>query len=54
MNILLMAIISGYMFKVLYEAIATPITYKVVKFLKKTESIDHFDHKTNFNPFKIN
>jgi queuosine precursor transporter len=51
MNVLIMAIISGYMFKVLYEVIATPITYKVVGFLKKKENIDYYDHKTNFNPF---
>ncbi len=48
---LLIAIISGYSFKVVYEIIATPLTYKIVGFLKKREQIDHLDYKTNFNPF---
>lgn len=42
-----------YVFKVLYETIATPFTYAVVKFLKKNEGIDTYDFGTNFNPFKI-
>lgn len=52
-TILALAIISGYVFKVVYEVIATPITYKVVAFLKKAEKIDHYDYNTNFNPFKL-
>jgi len=39
--------------KTLIEAIATPLTYKVVNFLKKKEAIDTYDYKTNFNPFNI-
>jgi hypothetical protein len=50
-TILILAILSGYAFKVLYEVIATPITYKIVGFLKKSEGIDAFDYKTKFNPF---
>lgn len=52
-TILITAIISGYLFKVLYEIIATPITYKIVKFLKRVEGIDYYDYDTNFNPFLI-
>lgn len=44
-------IISGYLFKVVYEVLATPLTYKVVNFLKRAEGVDYFDHATNFNPF---
>ena len=51
--ILLMAILSGYIFKVAYEAAATPITYKIVGFLKKAEGIDHYDYKTRFSPFSF-
>ncbi len=43
---------SGYLFKVLYEILATPITYKIVGFLKRVEGCDHFDYETNFNPFR--
>ena len=52
-SLLPVVILSGYMFKVLYEVIATPITYKIVKFIKKAEGYDHFDYNTNFNPFMI-
>ena len=51
--ILLMAILSGYIFKVAYEAAATPITYKIVGFLKKAEGIDHYDYNTKFSPFSF-
>jgi len=29
----------------------TPVTYKIVGFLKRTEGVDYFDRDTNFNPF---
>ena len=45
-------ILSGYLGKVLYEVLATPLTYLVVNFLKRHEGIDPLDEGTNFNPFK--
>ncbi|MCU1259546.1 MAG: putative rane protein [Bryobacterales bacterium] len=45
-------ILSGYLFKVVYEVLATPVTYIVVNFLKRQEGIDVFDRGTDFNPFK--
>lgn len=44
-------IVSGYLFKVTYEVVATPLTYLVVNFLKREEGVDFFDRNTNFNPF---
>ena len=44
-------IVSGYLGKVVYEVVATPLTYAVVNFLKRREGVDVFDEKTNFNPF---
>ena len=44
-------IISGYLFKVIYETVATPVTYWVVNTLKRAEGIDVYDRGTNFNPF---
>ena len=44
-------IISGYLFKVIYEAAVTPLTYLVVNGLKRAEGIDVFDKGTDFNPF---
>ncbi|MBI5087275.1 MAG: queuosine precursor transporter [Acidobacteria bacterium] len=44
-------IFSGYVGKVAYEALATPVTYFVVNRLKRAEGVDVFDIKTDFNPF---
>jgi len=44
-------ILSGYLGKVLYEVAATPVTYRIVNFLKRTEGVDTFDTNTDFNPF---
>ncbi|MFN2508648.1 MAG: queuosine precursor transporter [Chthoniobacterales bacterium] len=44
-------ILSGYVAKVLYEALATPLTYLVVNKLKRAEGVDVYDRNTNFNPF---
>jgi uncharacterized integral membrane protein (TIGR00697 family) len=44
-------IVSGYLIKVIYETLMTPVTYAIVNFLKRTERVDYFDYETNFNPF---
>lgn len=43
--------ISGYVGKVLYEVLATPVTYLIVNRLKRSEGVDVFDRETNFSPF---
>lgn len=53
LSVMFRLIVSGYLFKVAYEVLATPLTYLVVNFLKRTEGVDVFDRKTNFNPFAI-
>ena len=40
-------------FKVLYEVIATPLTYAIVGFLKQKENIDIYDEETSFNPLQL-
>lgn len=50
-HVIVELIISGYVIKVVYETLMTPVTYLVVKFLKRTEAVDYFDYETNFNPF---
>jgi uncharacterized integral membrane protein (TIGR00697 family) len=52
-DVIIKTMISGYLFKVTYEIIATPITYAVVGFLKRKEGIDVYDRYTNFNPFRL-
>ena len=43
---------SGYLFKVTYEALATPATYAIVAFLKRSEGVDVYDEGTDFSPFR--
>ncbi|MCX6027544.1 MAG: queuosine precursor transporter [Chloroflexi bacterium] len=45
------AIVSLWLAKSGYEALATPLTYLVVNGLKRAESLDVFDTTTDFNPF---
>ena len=52
-NLLIAAIISGWLFKCFYEAIATPLTYLVVGKLKRLEGIDHFDRKDRLSLLKF-
>ncbi|HBZ00480.1 MAG TPA: transporter [candidate division Zixibacteria bacterium] len=52
-ELLMTVIISNYVFKVGFEAAFTPLTYLVVRFLKRTEEVDTYDHGTNFNPFAL-
>jgi uncharacterized integral membrane protein (TIGR00697 family) len=44
-------IYSGYLFKVIYEVVMTPITYWVVNRLKHAEGVDVYDVHTDFSPF---
>lgn len=46
-------ILFGFTFKVLYETLATPVTYAVVNYLKRVEHEDYFDVGTDFNPFTL-
>src|SRR5205085_9888972 len=43
----------GYALKVGYEVIATPLTYLVIHWLKRTEHSDAFDRHQSFNPFSF-
>jgi len=53
LGVMFRLIASGYLFKVAYEVLATPLTYAVVNFLKRTEGVNYFDRRTNFNPFAV-
>lgn len=50
-SLLITIIISNYLFKTAVEILFTPITYRIVAFLKKKEHEDYYDQQTNFNPF---
>jgi queuosine precursor transporter len=44
---------TQYALKSGWEIIATPLTYRVVAFLKKAEQEDYYDIGTNFTPFSL-
>jgi queuosine precursor transporter len=46
-------ILYHWLAKVIIEVVATPLTYAVVGWLKKSESVDAYDYSTDFNPFSI-
>jgi len=50
-QIWLTLVVTNYLFKCGVEAIMTPVTYRVVNWLKKAEQEDYYDYDTNFNPF---
>ncbi len=51
--LLVSTIVSNYVFKCSVEALATPATYQVVRFLKGAEREDYYDYGTDFNPFSL-
>lgn len=52
-ELLLSVMMTNYMLKVGWEVVATPVTYRVVAWLKRAENEDYYDRKTNFNPFTL-
>jgi uncharacterized integral membrane protein (TIGR00697 family) len=51
---LLLAVMAGnYLLKVGWEVVATPLTYRVVAFLKEREQEDYYDRDTQFTPFSL-
>ena len=42
-----------FLSKVAVEVAFTPVTYKVVGWLKRAEQEDYYDRNTNFNPFTL-
>jgi uncharacterized integral membrane protein (TIGR00697 family) len=45
--------VAQYFLKTGWEVVMTPVTYKVVNFLKRKENEDYYDRETDFNPFKL-
>lgn len=45
--------LAQFLLKTLVEIVFTPLTYRIVGFLKRAEGIDHYDRHTDFNPFVL-
>ena len=43
-------LVTQWLFKVIYEAAATPITYATVAYVKRREGIDTYDYRLSTNP----
>jgi hypothetical protein len=52
-DLVLRVMLSNYLLKVLWEAAMTPLTYRIVNFLKRAEDEDYFDRDTDFTPFSL-
>jgi len=48
-----MVMAAQFVAKVGVEILFTPVTYKIVKFLKRAENEDYYDRDTNFSPFAL-
>lgn len=53
-DVIIYMLVLAYILKVLYEVLATPLTYKIVNYIKRKEQIDIFDYGVDYNPFKVN
>lgn len=52
-SLLLQVMLTQYVLKSGWEVLVTPVTYRVVGFLKRAEQEDYFDRNTNFTPFSL-
>src|SRR5471030_3171229 len=48
-----LVMVAQFITKVGVEVVFTPVTYKIVAWLKEAEREDYYDRKTDFNPFKL-
>jgi len=48
-----LVMLAQFIAKVSVEVVFTPVTYKVVSWLKRAEREDYYDRKTDFNPFTL-
>ena len=48
-----LVMLAQFVAKVSVEVVFTPVTYKVVGWLKRAEHEDYYDRKTDFNPFTL-
>ena len=45
--------VAQFVAKVVVEVAFTPVTYKIVGALKRTEHEDYYDRNTDFTPFSL-
>ncbi|HET9015220.1 MAG TPA: queuosine precursor transporter [Thermomicrobiaceae bacterium] len=50
---LVQTMVTAWLLKSAYEVAATPLTYAVVGYLKRSEGVDVYDYTTNFSPLRL-
>ncbi len=53
-SLVVQVMLTNYALKVVWEVLNTPLTYRIVSFLKRAENEDFYDRNTDFTPFSIN
>lgn len=53
-DIFMSMVLVQYGWKVAYEVLATPVTYAVIGYLKRSEGLDTYDYDVDYNPFRLN
>jgi len=48
-----LVMLAQFVAKVAVEVLFTPVTYKIVAWLKRAENEDYYDRTTDFNPFSL-
>jgi queuosine precursor transporter len=48
-----LVMLAQFAIKVGVEVVFTPVTYKIVNWLKRAENEDYYDRRTDFNPFSL-
>ncbi len=51
--LLIEVMLTSYIFKVIWETLMMPFTYRIVYQLKKIEQEDYYDYNTDFSPFSF-
>lgn len=44
---------TNYALQVGWEALLTPLTYRIIGFMKRAEGVDVYDRETDFTPFSV-
>ena len=52
-ELIVTVLVTNYALKVAWEVVLTPVTYRVVAFLKRAEGVDVYDAETDFTPFSV-
>jgi hypothetical protein len=52
-TLVLKVMATNYLLQVGWEALLTPVTYRIVGFMKLAEGVDVYDRETDFTPFSV-